>query len=105
MATENIMMDAVKRGGNRQELHEKIRTYSMQAGEQVKKYGKENNLVDLIAADASFGMSRDEIVALLEPKNFVGRAPEQTEEFLDEIVAPILEANKDILGVKAEINV
>ena len=105
MATENIMMDAVKRGGNRQELHEKIRTYSMQAGEQVKKYGKENNLVDLIAADASFGMSRDEIEALLEPKNFVGRAPEQTEEFLDEIVAPILEANKDILGVKAEINV
>ena len=105
MATENIMMDAVKRGGNRQELHEKIRTYSMQAGEQVKKYGNENNLVDLIAADSSFGMSKEEIVKLLEPKNFVGRAPEQTKEFLSEVIKPILDANKDILGVRAEINV
>ncbi|MBO6114686.1 MAG: adenylosuccinate lyase [Lachnospiraceae bacterium] len=105
MATENIMMDAVKRGGNRQELHEKIRTYSMQAGEQVKKYGNENNLVDLIAADSSFGMSKEEIVKLLEPKNFVGRAPEQTKEFLSEVVKPILDANKEILGVTAEINV
>ena len=105
MATENIMMDAVKRGGNRQELHEKIREYSMMAGEQVKKYGNENNLVDLIAADDAFGMTKEEIVALLEPKNFVGRAPEQTEEFLQEVVAPILDANQDILGVKAEINV
>ena len=105
MATENIMMDAVKRGGNRQELHEKIRTYSMQAGEQVKKYGNENNLVDLIAADSSFGMSKEEIEKILEPINFVGRAPQQTEEFLDEVVKPILEANKEILGVTAEINV
>lgn len=105
MATENIMMDAVKRGGNRQELHEKIREYSMMAGEQVKKYGNENNLVDLIANDDAFGMSKEEIIALLEPKNFVGRAPEQTEEFLSEVIKPILDANKDILGVKAEINV
>jgi adenylosuccinate lyase len=105
MATENIMMDAVKRGGNRQELHEKIREYSMQAGEQVKKYGNENNLVDLIAADPAFGMTKDEITAILEPANFVGRAPQQTEEFLNETVKPILDANKDILGVKAEINV
>ncbi|MBQ8914257.1 MAG: adenylosuccinate lyase, partial [Lachnospiraceae bacterium] len=105
MATENIMMDAVKRGGNRQELHEKIRTYSMQAGEQVKKYGNENNLVDLIAADEAFGMSKEDIVKILEPKNFVGRAPQQTREFLDEVVKPILDANADILGVKAEINV
>ncbi len=105
MATENIMMDAVKRGGNRQELHEKIREYSMKAGEQVKKYGNENNLVDLIAEDDAFGMSKEEIVSLLEPINFVGRAPEQTEEFLCEVVRPILDANKDILGVKAEINV
>jgi adenylosuccinate lyase len=105
MATENIMMDAVKRGGNRQELHEKIREYSMQAGEQVKKYGNENNLVDLIAADPAFGMTKDEITAILEPINFVGRAPQQTEEFLNEVVRPILDANKDILGVKAEINV
>ena len=105
MATENIMMDSVKRGGNRQELHEKIRTYSMQAGEQVKKYGNTNNLVDLIAADDSFGMTKEEIVKLLEPKNFVGRAPEQTAEFLTEVVKPILEANSDILGITAEINV
>ena len=105
MATENIMMDAVKRGGNRQELHEKIREYSMQAGEQVKKFGNENNLVDLIANDAAFGMSKEEIVALLEPKNFVGRAPEQTAEFLAEVVKPILDENRELLGVKAEINV
>jgi adenylosuccinate lyase len=99
------MMDAVKRGGDRQQLHEKIREYSMMAGEQVKKYGNENNLVELIAADEAFGMTKEEIVALLEPKNFVGRAPQQTQEFLDEVVRPILDANKDILGVKAEINV
>ncbi|MDE6026166.1 MAG: adenylosuccinate lyase [Lachnospiraceae bacterium] len=105
MATENIMMDAVKRGGNRQDLHEKIRSYSMMAGEQVKVYGNENNLVDLIAADSAFGMTKEEITALLEPINFVGRAPQQTDEFLTEIVKPILDANKEILGVKAEINV
>ena len=105
MATENIMMDAVKRGGNRQELHEKIREYSMQAGATVKKEGKENNLVDLIAADPAFGMTKEEIEAILEPKNFVGRAPEQTEEFITEVVKPVLDANKDILGMTAEINV
>ena len=104
MATENIMMDAVKRGGNRQELHELIREYSMQAGTTVKKEGKENNLVDLIAADPAFGMTKEEIEAILEPKNFVGRAPEQTEEFITEVVKPVLDANKDILGMTAEIN-
>ena len=105
MATENIMMDAVKRGGNRQELHELIREYSMQAGATVKKEGKENNLVDLIAADPAFGMTKEEIEAILEPKNFVGRATEQTEEFITEFVKPVLDANKDILGMTAEINV
>ena len=105
MATENIMMDAVKRGGNRQELHELIREYSMQAGATVKKEGQENNLVDLIAADPAFGMTKEEIEAILEPKNFVGRAPEQTEEFITEVVKPVLDANKDILGMTAEINV
>ena len=105
MATENIMMDAVKRGGNRQELHERIREHSMAAGAVVKKEGKENDLVDRIAADPAFGMTKEEIEALLEPKNFVGRAPEQTEEFLDEVVRPILDANRDILGMTAEINV
>ena len=77
----------------------------MQAGEQVKKYGNENNLVDLIAADPAFGMTKEEIVAILQPINFVGRAPQQTTEFLTEVVKPVLDANKDILGVKAEINV
>ena len=105
MATENIMMDAVKRGGNRQELHELIREYSMQAGATVKKEGKENNLVDLIATDPAFGMTKEEIEAILEPKNFVGRAPEQTEEFITEVVKPVLDANKDVLGMTAEINV
>ncbi len=105
MATENIMMDAVKRGGNRQELHERIRELSMEAGAAVKKEGKENPLVDLIAADPAFGMTKEEIVSILEPKNFVGRAPQQTEEFLAEVVAPILDANKDVLGMTAEINV
>ena len=105
MAPENIMIDAVKRGGNRQELHELIREYSMQAGATVKKEGKENNLVDLIAADPAFGMTKEEIEAILEPKNFVGRAPEQTEEFITEVVKPVLDANKDILGMTAEINV
>ena len=105
MATENIMMDAVKRGGNRQELHERIRKHSMAAGAVVKKEGKENDLVDRIAADPAFGMTKEEIEALLEPKNFVGRAPEQTEEFLDEVVQPILDVNRDILGMTAEINV
>ena len=105
MATENIMMDAVKRGGNRQDLHEKIREHSMAAGAVVKKEGKENDLVNRIAADPAFGMTKEEIEALLEPKNFVGRAPEQTAEFIAEVVQPILDANKDILGLTAEINV
>ena len=105
MATENIMMDAVKKGGDRQELHELIRRYSMQAGSRVKIEGKENNLVELIASDSAFGLSEDEIRALLKPENFVGRAPEQTEDFLKNCVEPILEENKDLLGIKAEINV
>lgn len=105
MATENIMMDAVTAGGNRQELHEKIRQYSMEAGAVVKQEGKDNDLVDRIAADPAFGMSKEEIEALLEPKNFVGRAPWQTEEFIKEVVSPILDAHKDVLGMKAEITV
>ena len=105
MATENIMMDAVKKGGDRQELHELIRKYSMQAGARVKTEGKENNLVELIASDSAFGLSEDEIRAVLKPENFVGRAPEQTEDFLRSCIDPILEENKDLLGIKAEINV
>lgn len=105
MATENIMMDAVKRGGNRQELHEKIREHSMAAGAVVKQEGKENDLVDRIANDPAFGMTKEMIEEILEPKNFVGRAPQQTEEFINEIVKPVLDENKSILGMTAEINV
>ncbi len=105
MATENIMMDATMRGGDRQVLHEKIREHSMAAGAVVKVEGKENDLVERIANDSAFGMTKEMIEDLLEPKNFVGRAPQQTEEFITEIVNPILSANRDILGMTAEINV
>ena len=105
MATENIMMDAVKRGGDRQELHEKIRVYSMEAGKRVKAEGLDNNLVELIASDAAFGMTRQEIEALLKPENFVGRAPGQVRDFLDECVKPVIEKNRDLLGIEVEINV
>ena len=105
MATENIMMDAVKEGGNRQELHEKIRQLSMEAGKTVKEEGKENNLVDLIAADPAFGLTKEQIEANLKPELYVGRAPRQVEVFLRDVVNQVLDANKSELGVKAEINV
>ncbi len=105
MATENIMMDAVKAGGDRQELHERIRVHSMAAGKVVKEEGKENDLLERIANDPAFNMTMEQLTAIMEPKNFVGRAPVQTEEFLDEVIAPILEQNKELLGLKAEINV
>ena len=105
MATENSMMDAVKQGGNRQELHEKIRQLSMEAGKTVKEEGKDNNLVDLIAADPAFGLTKEQIEANLKPELYVGRAPRQVEVFLRDVVRPILDANKEELGVKAEINV
>ncbi|MCD8127360.1 MAG: adenylosuccinate lyase, partial [Clostridiales bacterium] len=91
MASENIMMDAVKRGGNRQELHERIRQHSLAAGHNVKDLGLENNLIDLIAADPMFGMTKEELSAHLEPSNYIGRCPEQVEEFLQECVQPVLE--------------
>ena len=105
MATENIMMDAVKRGGDRQELHEKIRVYSMQAGKNVKELGLENNLLDLIASDEEFNLSKEELEVILKPENFVGRAKEQVDEFIAECVKPILDEFSDILGVSVEINV
>lgn len=105
MATENIMMDAVKMGGNRQELHEKIRELSMQAGANVKKEGKENNLLELIAAEPAFNMSLEELQETMEPAKYVGRAPLQVEKFLAEVVEPILEENRELLGMKAEISV
>ncbi len=105
MATENIMMDAVKRGGDRQELHEKIRQLSMEAGKNVKQNGLDNNLLELIAADEQFGMTYEELQETMDPAKYVGRAKEQVDAYLKNVVNPVLEKNKDMLGVKAEINV
>lgn len=103
MATENIMMQAVKKGGDRQELHERIRQHSMAAAAQIKVEGKENNLLELIAADPAFDMNLAELEAHLEPSLYIGRAKEQTEEFLANNIQPILEKHKNLLGVEAEI--
>lgn len=105
MATENIMMDAVKAGGDRQELHEKIRTLSMEAGRNVKERGLENNLLELIAADPAFNLTLEELKETMDPSKYTGRAEQQTEEFIAEVIQPILDSNKDILGMKAEITV
>ena len=103
MATENIMMDCVKKGGNRQELHERIRELSMQAGANVKENGEDNNLLELIAADPMFGMTLDELKANLDPSKYVGCAPYQVTMFLKNNVAPILDEYRELLGVSAEI--
>ena len=105
MATENIMMDAVKAGGDRQELHERIRELSMEAGKTVKVEGKDNNLLELIAADPAFNLSLEDLQKSMDPKKYIGRAKEQTERFVNEVVRPILNSHKELLGVKAEINV
>ena len=105
MATENIMMDAVKAGGDRQELHERIRELSMEAGKTVKVEGKDNNLLELIAADPAFNLSLEDLQRSMDPKKYVGRAKEQTERFVSKVVQPILDSHKDLLGIKAEINV
>lgn len=105
MATENIMMDAVKAGGDRQELHEKIRTLSMEAGMNVKAEGKDNNLLELIAADSAFNMTLEDLQKTMDPAKYVGRSKEQVEAFLKRIIEPVLEENRALLGIKAEINV
>jgi adenylosuccinate lyase len=105
MATENIMMDAVKAGGDRQELHEKIRVLSMEAGRNVKELGLDNNLLELIAADSSFNMSLEELKKTMDPSKYTGRAEQQVEEFVAEVIAPILDENKELLGLKADIKV
>ncbi len=105
MATENIMMDAVKAGGDRQELHERIRELSMEAGRNVKENGMDNNLLELIAADPAFNLSLDELKQNMDPKKYVGCAPAQVEIYLDEVIRPLLSANQDVLGMTAEINV
>ena len=105
MATENIMMDAVKAGGDRQELHERIRVHSMAAGKVVKEEGKPNDLLDRIAADPAFNVTREDLDRVMKPENYVGRAPQQTEEYLRDVIRPILDENKGLLGAEAEINV
>ena len=105
MATENIMMDAVKAGGDRQELHELIRQHSMAAGRVVKEEGKPNDLIDRIAQDPKFGMTKEQILSIMKPENFVGRSVQQTEEFFKDFIDPILAKEKDALGMHAAINV
>ncbi len=105
MATENIMMDAVKMGGNRQELHERIRKLSMEAGQRVKEDGGENNLLELIAAEPAFRMTLEELQESMDPARYVGRAREQVEAFLEKVIRPVLQENRELLGLKAEINV
>ena len=105
MATENIMMDAVKAGGDRQELHEKIRELSMIAGKNVKEKGLDNNLLELIAADPAFNLTLEELQKTMDPSKYTGRSEEQVEEFIKSVIEPVLEENKDLLGMTAEINV
>lgn len=105
MATENIMMDAVKAGGDRQELHERIRELSMEAGKKVKEEGADNDLLDRIAADPMFHLTREQLENTMDPNRYVGRAPEQVDRYLANVIAPILDAHKDMLGVKVEIDV
>ncbi len=105
MATEYILMEAVKKGGDRQELHEKIRVFSMKAGARVKEKGESNDLMDRIAADPAFGFTRQELADIMNPSNFIGRAPDQVRDFLSDYIRPILEKNKDQIGVEEELKV
>ena len=105
MATENIMMESVKKGGDRQELHEKIRVHSMDAAQRVKGEGLNNDLIERIINDPSFNLSKEEIIAIIDPVKFVGRAPSQVVEFIDEYVNPIIEANKDAASLSSDITV
>ena len=103
MATENIMMSAVKKGGDRQELHEKIRQYSIEAGRQVKEKGLENDLCERILADDMFKINKEELDEILKPESFTGRSEEQVEEYIEQYIRPIIEANKDVLNEQVEI--
>jgi adenylosuccinate lyase len=105
MATENILMEAVKRGGDRQELHEKIRVHSMEAARKVKELGEANDLIERIINDKSFILSKEEINSIIDPKKFIGRAPGQVTDFVEEFIKPIVDANRELLGENAEINV
>lgn len=101
MASENILMDAVKRGGDRQQLHERIRLHALEAGRNVKELGLTNNLLDLISADPQFGLSREELTAHMAPSRYIGRCPEQVSDFLSEFIQPVLAAHPDALSDQA----
>lgn len=101
MASENIMMDKVKQGGDRQQLHERIRVHSLEAGRNVKELGLTNDLIDLLAADPLFGMSKEELSVHMEPSRYIGRCPEQVEDFLSEYVRPVLERYQAALTDRA----
>jgi adenylosuccinate lyase len=105
MATENILMEAVKRGGDRQELHERIRLYSMEAGARVKDEGLPNDLLERIAADPAFGLREEDIGGLLAPSDYVGRAPEQVSGFIEAHIRPLIDANRDRIRGEAELRV
>ena len=105
MASENIMMSAVKKGGDRQQLHEKLRVHSLAAAKNVKELGLENDLIDRVCADKSFQLDRAEVESILKPINFVGRSVEQVEEYIAQEVAPKLKKYQDVLGEKAELSV
>jgi adenylosuccinate lyase len=105
MATENIIMESVKKGGDRQELHEEIRQLSMQASQQVKEFGKPNDLLDRIAKDPMFGLSEEDVSRLTNPSDYIGRSSQQVSEFLAEYIKPVLEDNKEYLGHEVVLNV
>ena len=105
MATENIMMSAVKKGGDRQELHERLRQHSIAAANVVKQEGGENDLIQRVCQDPAFGLTREELEKVLEPKMFIGRSSDQVKEYLQEFVNPVLEANRDLLGERAQLSV
>jgi adenylosuccinate lyase len=105
MATENIMMEAVKMGGDRQELHEKIRVHSMEAGKVVKQEGKQNDLIDRICSDPSFKLKKEDVLKVLKPENYIGRAPQQVDDFIKDYTAPVINKYKSLLGVKVAIDV
>ncbi len=105
MATENIMMSSVKKGGDRQDLHERIRQHSVAAGKIIKEEGGENDLIDRIAADPAFNITKEEILEMLVPENFTGRSAQQVDEFLKDCIRPILDSNKDLLGETAQLSV
>ena len=105
MATENIMMSAVKKGGNRQQLHEKLRVHALAAAKRVKEEGLENDMIDRVCADPAFQITKEELAGVLKPIHYVGRSVEQAEEFIRDVIGPILEKNKDILGEKVQLSV